>query len=195
MKSTNPTAQRRNKCFDDTHNELIETAVRLISEKGLDALSIAELSRALGINRTTVYYHFENRDQLIDEVKAWSAMQFAKAFKKDRSHQERIDHITRFVLENPQLIKLWIDDFIAGGDIRDSYPMWDELVAGMKENFAAIGAPDVDVEVFCINLLTSAFIGPRVFKASVCPSADNETVVERFRGESMRMLKELSLLD
>ena len=34
-------AQRRLKCFDDTHQEMIEAAVRLISEKGLDSLSIA----------------------------------------------------------------------------------------------------------------------------------------------------------
>src|SRR5690625_6402983 len=38
---------------------------------------------------------------------------------------------SRFVLENPELIKLWIDDFIAPGDIRDRYPLWD--IAGSKD--------------------------------------------------------------
>ena len=48
--------------------DMIETAVRLISETGPDALSIAALARAMGINRTTVYYHFEHREALIGAV-------------------------------------------------------------------------------------------------------------------------------
>ena len=40
----------------------------------------------------------------------------------------------------------------------------------------------------------NAFIGPLVFKHSVCPDADITTVVERFRDESTRMLKTLSLV-
>lgn len=35
---------------------------------------------------------------------------------------ERIDYITHFVLENPELIKLWIEDFVSTTDIRNSYP-------------------------------------------------------------------------
>ena len=48
-------ARRRHKCFDDTHREIIETTVRLISEKGVDAVSMAAVARATGINRETVY--------------------------------------------------------------------------------------------------------------------------------------------
>src|SRR6516164_3272557 len=132
MTSPLATAQRRNKGFEDTHQEMIETAVRLISERGVDALSISALSRAMGINRTTVYYHFENREALISAVKAWSAEQLARAFKTAAPTPDRIDYITRFVLENPELIKLWIDDFLSPGDVRDRYPSWDGLVEGFR---------------------------------------------------------------
>src|SRR5579864_4596165 len=110
--------QRRNKGFDATHQEMIETAVRLISEKGVDSLSISAIARSMGINRTTVYYHFETREGLIKAVKAWSSGKLAAAFKATATQQERIDHVTRFVLEYPDLIKLWIDDFLSPGDIR-----------------------------------------------------------------------------
>lgn len=188
-------AQKRNKGFDDTHQAMIETAVRLISEKGADAVSIAAVARSMGINRTTVYYHFENRDALIKAVKAWSSEQLAVAFKATTSQPERIDYITRFVLENPELIKLWIEDFLSAGDIRDRYPYWDALVEGIQTRFADDPAnAGIDAEVYCINLLTSAFIGPRVFKNSVCPSDDTETVVQRFRREQLRQLKQGALL-
>jgi len=187
--------QRRNKGFEDTHREMIDAAVRLISEKGVDSLSIAGISRAMGINRTTVYYHFESREALIEAVKHWSAEQLVKGLSVSVPQQARIDFITRFVLENPELIKLWIDDFISAGDIRTRYPFWDALVESMAATFAA-QMPDekVDAEVYCVMLLTSAIIGPRVFRNSVSPSSDIDTVVKRFRLEQQRMLKHDALL-
>jgi len=189
------TTQRRHKCFDDTHQELIETAVSLISRKGADAMSIATVARTMGINRTTFYYHFKSRDELLDAVKAWSAEQLAKAFELAAPQQERIDYITRFVLENPELIKLWIEDLVSVGDIRTRYPYWDALVAGIKSNLATgTGDDTIDAEVYCVILLTSAIIGPRVFRNSVCPAQDTETVVQRFRGERQRLLRYAGLL-
>jgi AcrR family transcriptional regulator len=186
-----PTAQRRNKGFEDTHQELIETAVRLISEKGVDALSISALAREMGINRTTVYYHFDSREALISAVKTWSAEQLAKAFEPVAPLTDRIDYITRFVLENPELIKLWIDDFLSVGDVRDRYPYWDAMVQGIGEMLAS---EDGDAEIFSLILMTSATIGPRVFRNSVRPDADIEEVVGRFRREWLRLLKASSVV-
>lgn len=195
MPEVNAGAQRRNKNFADTHRQMIRTAAGLIAEKGIDALSIAALARAMDVNRTTVYYHFDSRDKLINEVKAWSSGQLAEAFSSDKPRQERIDHIYQFVLENPELIKLWLDDLMSAGDIRQLYPHWDELVAGIRAHFASDKTDiRVDPEVFCVNLLISAFIGPRVFKQSVCPGADNRDVIKRFEAESLRMLQSLSLV-
>lgn len=195
MTQTAATAQRRNKCFDDSHGEMIETAVRLISEKGVDSLSVAALARAMGINRTTVYYHFDSREALIEAVKAWSSEQLANAFGSGAPQQERIDYISRFVLGNPELIKLWIQDFISTGNIRDRYPNWDKLVDGIRASAAADAANEtVDAEVYCTILLTSAFIAPRVFKNSVRPEEDIESIVRRFTHEHQRLLKTVSLL-
>ena len=104
MASPRIKARRRNKCFGDTQNEMIETAVRPIAERGVDSLSIAAVARAMGINRTTVYYHFDSRDRLIAEVKAWSSSQLAEAFSANQPRPDRIEHIYRFVLENPDLV-------------------------------------------------------------------------------------------
>jgi AcrR family transcriptional regulator len=169
-------AQRRNKGFTDTHQAMIETAVRLISKNG-------------AASRTTVYYHFESRDALLEAVTLWSSEQLAKGMSQAVPRQERMAFITRFVLENPELIKLWIDDFISAGDIRSRYPLWDLLVEGVRTNFASRTPNEsVDAEVYCVMLLTSAIVGPRVFKNSVDPNCDIETVVKRFRLEEQRML-------
>lgn len=175
---------------------LIEAAVRLISEKGADALSVAALARTVGINRTTVYYHFESRDALLADVKAWSSEQLARAFAPDAPQADCIDYIARFVLEHPELIKLWIEDFVSPGDIRTSYPQWDRLVKGINARMAALRPEDqIDAEVYCVILLAGAFLGPRIFHNSVRPDHDIATVVQRFRKEQQRMLKRDALLD
>lgn len=187
-------SQRRNKGFEATHEELLLTAVQLISEGGVESLSISALARAAKVNRTTIYYHFESREALVEAVTSWAAAQIVAGFQPDVPQQERIDNITRFVVTHPQLIKLWIDDFASPGDIRHAYPSWDTLTQGMREHFAAQGEADADAEVFTLILLTSAIIGPHVFRNSVDPSASVESVVERFRKETQRMLRHEALL-
>jgi len=182
-------APRRNKAFEETHALLTDTAVRLISEKGVEALSLAELAREAGVNRTTVYYHFSDRDALVREVRGWSAAQLAKAFSIDASPKDRADYILRFVLDNPELIKLWIDDFLAPGDIRERYPEWDNLVSGVAARFAKERpGEEIDAELYCVNMLTVAMIGPRIYRNSVRPDLDLEAAMERFNREQMRML-------
>lgn len=188
--SANSACQRRNKGYEDTHAKLIETAIRLVSKKGIEALSLAELAREAEVNRTTVYYHFANRDALVAAVRDWSARQLAKAFAPVASQSDRASYITRFVLENPELIKIWTDDFLAPGDIRDRYPEWDSLVDGIRSDFADHEETrSIDVEVYSVILLAAAMIGPRIYRNSVRPELNIEEVIERFTAEHMRMLE------
>lgn len=187
--------RRRNKNYEDTHRVLIENAIELISASGADAVSVSALARATGINRSTVYYHFDSRDALISAVRRWSSEELAKGVNPDAAHRAGVDHISSFVLHNPEIIKLWIDDYIAAGDIRQRYPQWDSLVAHIAQAFAE-QAPDepCDAEVYCVLMLTSAFIAPRVFKNSVRPHESLERVVERFSREQQRMLQREGVL-
>jgi hypothetical protein len=82
---------------------------------------------------------------------------------------------------------LWIDDLLSGADIRECYPVWDELVAGMRQSFSD-HTPHIDVEVFCLNLLMTAIVAPRVFKNSVAPQESNDSIVARYRREHQRVL-------
>lgn len=187
--TTDSPVSGRFKCFDETHQEMIETAVRLISEKGVDSLSIAALTRAMKIHRNTVYYHFSNREALLEAVKAWSSEQMMKCFSLPLSRLERIDYVAGFVLENPELMKLWIDDFISDSDIRHCYPEWDNTLSGFKVRVKTEElAEGIDLEVFCVIMLTAGFIGPRVLKNSVCPQEDINVVKERFSREFKRLL-------
>lgn len=196
MQKARTTERKRNRGFEETHQSLIETAVRLLSEKGVEALSVSALAREAGINRTTVYYHFPSREAMIDAVKEWSSLQLARGMDTGSSRFERMAAINRFVLANPELIKLWIDDFIAPGDIRTRYPRWDDLVSGMAKSLsAAHPGEDIDAEVYAVMLLASAIIGPRILQNSVAPEADPAQVSERFMAEHRRQLRRDGIID
>lgn len=182
-------ARRRNKGFDETHQELIETAVRLISERGVDALSIAALAREMGINRTTVYYHFASRETLLHAVSSWATAQLGRGTDVNLSQPERIGLISRFAIENPELTKLWIDDFVSGKDIRDSYSGWNALVEGTARRLAEENpGEDIDAEVYCVMLIAASVIGPRVYRNSVNTAASTEEIVAKFVREHQRAL-------
>ncbi|MEJ5979055.1 helix-turn-helix domain-containing protein [Novosphingobium sp. PS1R-30] len=197
-KADRPAQSRRNRTFDATHQALIEASVALISEKGVESLSVAGLARAVGMNRATVYYHFASREALLEAVSTWSSEQLTRGFASSESQQERIDFVARFVLENPDLIKLWIEQFIAPGDIRTRYPKWDEFIAASRQHGPGPSGEgdvgDIDVEVYCTFLLAGAIIGPRVFQSSVRPDLSEDEVIERFRVEQQRMLRRDGLL-
>ncbi|MPS69109.1 MULTISPECIES: TetR/AcrR family transcriptional regulator [Novosphingobium] len=182
-------SRRRNKGFEETHGVLIDTAVRLMSEKGTEALSLSEVAREAGVNRTTVYYHFDSRDALLVAVREWSANQLAAAFAPSDTAENRTRFITRFVLENPEVIALWTEEFLAPGRIGNRYPHWDALVAGLREQFAEMGETDIDAESFSTLLLTWAMIGPRVYRNSVRPDLPLDDVVERLAKSQLAMLR------
>jgi len=186
--NTKAQSRERNNGFRQSHQQMLEIAVRLIADKGVEALSLVQLAKELNVNRTTIYYHFKNREQLVSEVKQWAAQQLTTGLDSTLSQEQRIDYITRFALENADLVKLWIDDLLAGADIREAYPAWDELVAGIRRSFSAGGAAQIDAEVFCLNLLVTAIVAPRVFKNSVAPGERNESIVARYRREHQRVL-------
>lgn len=181
--------RRRNKGFDETHNALIECAVRLVSEKGVEALSLSELARETGVNRTTIYYHFANRDDLVAAIRDWSAKKIAEAFAPKATVPERARYVTGLVLENPEALGLWTEEFLSPGDIRTRYPDWDELVAGLgRQLHACPDTADVDPEVYAVMMLTVALVAPRVYRNSVCPDLDIATAIERFSAEQLRVL-------
>ncbi|PRY34779.1 TetR/AcrR family transcriptional regulator [Umezawaea tangerina] len=48
--------------------QLVECAIDAIAELGLPKASLAEVARRAGVTKTTIFYHFANREELILEV-------------------------------------------------------------------------------------------------------------------------------
>jgi AcrR family transcriptional regulator len=49
----------------DTRARILETAWRLVGERGIDAVTVADIAAATGVSRQLLYVHFENRAGLL----------------------------------------------------------------------------------------------------------------------------------
>ena len=51
-----------------TRERVIDAALRLADEGGIEALSMRKLGHALGVEAMAVYYHFANKDRVLDGI-------------------------------------------------------------------------------------------------------------------------------
>ncbi|KAA2266094.1 TetR/AcrR family transcriptional regulator [Solihabitans fulvus] len=55
--------ERRNGA--ETRAEILRVALRLFSEKGYEATSTKDLADALGLTKSSLYYHFRNKEEIV----------------------------------------------------------------------------------------------------------------------------------
>ena len=58
-------ATKKNYHHGDLRQELLDTALKIISEQGLDKVSMRGLGQRLGVSRTAPYRHFEDKSALL----------------------------------------------------------------------------------------------------------------------------------
>jgi AcrR family transcriptional regulator len=51
-----------------TKGKILETAIDLFSKSSFSAVSIRNITQAVGIKESTLYYHFTNKDELLDTI-------------------------------------------------------------------------------------------------------------------------------
>ena len=93
-----------------TREEVVEAALRLISEKGTDALTARELGERLGSSARPIFTTFRNMEELMGEVRK-AAMQKYEAFVGDAVHYTPVfkrfgTQMIRFATEEPKLFQL-----------------------------------------------------------------------------------------
>ena len=58
--------KKRNK--EVTRKQILDTALEKFAEKGFDAASISQIAKAADINQALIYYYFENKQAMLDEL-------------------------------------------------------------------------------------------------------------------------------
>jgi AcrR family transcriptional regulator len=81
----------------ERQQEIIETALGLINEKGIQGLTIKNLSKKLGITEPAIYRHFENKIQiliaLLDLLKRNTSGIFESELNSDEPTVQKIERL------------------------------------------------------------------------------------------------------
>ena len=116
MSKTNTTRKEANAYHHGNLREAaIETALAMVKEVGIDAITLRGLSEHLGTSRTAIYRHFENKEALMQAVVAAGFERFeavirpvflrADADVLARFRQMGEAYLT-FAVRNPELYRL-----------------------------------------------------------------------------------------
>lgn len=93
-----------------TRDAVLDTAMRLVMESGVEGLSMRKLAAELGVAVTSIYWHVGNREALVDELVDRVLRDMGTIRVTGRTPVTRIVSIARasrrLILDRPHLISL-----------------------------------------------------------------------------------------
>ena len=72
------------------HYNIMRRALDVIDELGLEKLSLAQVAGKLGVQPPSLYYHFKNKSELLQEVARIMLVRVPPMRRRDDSYEERI---------------------------------------------------------------------------------------------------------
>ncbi len=84
----------------DRQKEIVETALGLIAEKGIQGLTIKNLAKNIGITEPAIYRHFDNKIHILITILDLFRKNSEQIFNNEISNSNAIDRIEYFFLKH-----------------------------------------------------------------------------------------------
>jgi len=152
-------------------NSLIEVGISLIHDEGIDHLSLRRVAALCGVSQAAPYAHFENKEALLDAMRAYATDKFTQVLQEARAsvpdeNDPRIliemgKRYVLFFLENPQYFhfifsQMWIQiDLDIANDSPTNFPPYLLLKTNAQRIFRSQGIPDERIENMLIAMWSS----------------------------------------
>ena len=174
-----------------TRTKLLQATIDLVTEKGAAALSLKEAALRANVSRGVAYLHFEDRDQLLEEAKAWISEGLQNAvrrFDKNASTTEQTFQISKLVLTHPEATKLLITSVMAGTDSFREHRLY-KFVLNLVKELKSSGTvrPDIDIEI--VTYLMFGSIAATVMLGAQRAGENVDGLAKRFANEWISILR------
>ena len=106
---------------DRTRRALLDAAVAIWSQSGIDTVTMHEVAKRAGKTRRTVYHHFSDRQQLLSAARQNIEAAINTAFSDVHPEQlgDPFDLVAGLVVEAPEIVRSHLRDMLDqnGGDL------------------------------------------------------------------------------
>jgi AcrR family transcriptional regulator len=116
----------------DLRQALLRAAGEVLEKEGLEALSLRELARRVGVSHNAPYRHFPDRDSLLAALAAEGFEILGDALQS-RARREMGEAYVEFALAHPQRFRLMFGGVVRLGQ-RDP-----RAYEGLRQSFADLG--------------------------------------------------------
>jgi len=164
---------------------LLAAARELFAERGPDGLTIVEVAKRSGLNRSTAYQHFRSREELTQAVAEDFALEIREMFKEPRGFSQQVDFFVHYFSEHPSIARLWMFHLLAGQDRKKEG--WGDYIESLEElAMRPDSLPGIDAKMLGVIGLTSALVWSVMAQQSGdAKQASSET--KRFAAELKRL--------
>lgn len=146
-----------------TREKMASALREMLAEQDYSKLTVAELTKRVGINRKTFYYHFRSLDDLLRWMVDVEIVQKAKqTLLKDGPRDEIITLIMNYIADNQVLMRAALKTVGQTQVRKFLYQQMHELASYTTEIFARELADEPlepDYKAFIVELYTEAFAG------------------------------------
>ncbi len=90
--------------FSKRQQQIIETAIKLIAEKGIQNLTTKNIAKEIGISEPALYRHFDNKLEILKAVIKNFQNKMIPALQKLKQSTSSLNKIESFILEHLKII-------------------------------------------------------------------------------------------
>jgi AcrR family transcriptional regulator len=172
---------------------LLAAARELFAEGGHDALTVVEVAKRAGLNRSTAYQHFRSRQEITRAVAAAFAREVGEMFRQPRDFRAQIDFFVHYFHEHPDIARLWMFHLLSQQS-REGQG-WDDYIESLdrlaKSPRSQTG---IDAEMLGVIGMTSALVWSVMARQRSGSEEAAQADTDRFAAELKRLLIRGTLL-
>ncbi|MGV3622934.1 MAG: TetR/AcrR family transcriptional regulator [Archangium sp.] len=170
----------------DLRSAIVQTAWKVVSKSGLDALSLRAVAEVLGVSHAAPGHHFAGKEGLIEALRQEAWKRFADELEPGLTEKEPLRATgriyVRFAREHPRQVELM---FRAGEPSADSQRAWNALATATKKQLGeSMTATDAVVAWAMVHGLASLLLG-----GAMPPGVKEDELIERALTTVARGLK------
>ena len=152
--------------YTDRQNQIIQESIQLIADKGIQGLTIKNISKAIGISEPAIYRHFENKDDIILAIISTMKQNTEEELSHVDENNPTIDKIKKMIqghtdrfIKNPSLTaiifseEIFNNNSILAKPIRIMMKLNQNKLIAMIEKGQASGDVRVDIQAEQISLM------------------------------------------